>query len=199
MTRNADVRGQRGNTLIPVMIIGVVVTSLFATFMANTVFVETRAVEAQLARLRVYWAEMGNFRYATSRISYSALCSSSCGSKQKDTDMVPTLQAYFNELSNNKTWSYPDEAAAYTITTTDTAAVDDRPGRQTYSGYIMATSIVTTSTLVAGSAGNLPRLELRLCVGLSSPTGSCGPLIANNGDNNTRNYSINRLTNLPAP
>ncbi|MBA2587275.1 MAG: hypothetical protein H0U98_01490 [Alphaproteobacteria bacterium] len=197
----ANIRRQQGNTLIPVLLIGTVITSLFAAFMANTVYVESRAVEAQLARLRVYWAEMGNFRYAMSRIKYSQLCSTSstCGNKQKDTDMVPTLQAYFDELSNNKTWSYPDEAAAYTITTTDTAAVDDRPGRQTYSGYMMATSIVSTSTLLSGSAGNLPVLELRLCVGLSSSTGNCGPINSNNGNNDTGNYSINRLTNLPAP
>jgi hypothetical protein len=195
MRKLSDISSQRGNTLIPTMMIGLVITSLFAAFMTNTVFTETRAVEAQLTRLRVYWAEMGNFRYAMSRISYSGFC---CG-KVKDTDMAPTLQAYFNELSNYKTWSYADEASGYTITTTDIAAVDDRPTRQTFSGYLMATSVLTKSALVSNSAGNLPLLQLRLCAGLSSPTGICGPLINNNGGNSTQNYSINRLANLPGP
>ena len=46
----------------------------------------------------------------------------------KDTDLAPVLQAYFNELSNKKTWTYPDESASYTITTTDTAAADEHGG-----------------------------------------------------------------------
>ena len=195
MRKLAHTSPQRGNALIPVIVIGWLITTLFAVFMANTVFTETRAVEAQLTRLRVYWAEMGNFRYAMSRISYSGLC---CG-KQKDTELASTLQPYFDELSNYKTWSYPDEAAGYNFTTTDIAAADDRPGRQNFSGYIMATSVLTKSALISGSAGNLPLLQLRLCAGLSSPTGSCGPIGSNNGGASTPNYSINRLANLPGP
>ena len=99
-------------------------------------------MEGSLAESRAYWAEMGNFNYALSRISNSRFCSSCLipNTNIKDTDPGGELQAYFNELSNNKTWTYPDESASYTITTTDTAAADNTPGRQKFSGWLMATS-----------------------------------------------------------
>ena len=82
--------------------------------------------------------------------------------------MAVNLQAYFNELSNLKTWTYPDKSSSYTITTTDTAAADNTPGRQTYSGWLMATSAYSSSSLVSGLNSHLPIMELRLCVGLGN-------------------------------
>src|SRR5579864_5148178 len=125
---------QRGGALIVVMMVGLVITIGFAGFITSSVLVEARAVEGSLARSRAYWAQEGNFNYALSRISNSKLCNScliSLGGN-KDTDFVPVLQAYFNELSNLQTWTYPDESTSYTITTTDTAAVDNTAGRQTF-------------------------------------------------------------------
>jgi len=55
--------------------------------------VEQRAVEAELAKSRAYWAEMGNFHYAMSRISYSQLCNGCKGSNNKDSDLATVLQA----------------------------------------------------------------------------------------------------------
>jgi hypothetical protein len=187
---------QRGSALIFVTIVGLVISLAFALFMSSTVLVEQRAVEATLARSRVYWAQMGNFQYAMSRISYSQLCNG-CG-KSKDSVLVPVLQAYFNELSNNKVWTYPDESSSYSFTTTDVAAQDSRGG-QTYSGWLQATSAFTASTLLSSQASSLPLMELRLCVGLGSSGAKCGNLSNNNGGNTTAYFSINQLTNLPGP
>jgi hypothetical protein len=142
---------------------------------------------------------MGNFNYALSRISKSKFCSSCLlpNGNTKDTVLAVNLQAYFNELSNQKTWTYPDESAGYTITITDAAAPDNTPGRQQYSGWLMATSSYSTSTLVAGLSSHLPAMELRLCVGLGNTNSHCGNLNNNNGGNTTAYFSINRLTNLP--
>src|SRR5450631_3273279 len=96
----ARLDSQRGSALIFVTVVGLVITLAFALFMSSTVLVEQRAVEAELAKSRVYWAEMGNFNYALSRISYSKLCNG-CGSNIKDINLAPVMQAYFNELSNN--------------------------------------------------------------------------------------------------
>lgn len=190
---------QSGSALIFVTIVGLVMSVAFALFMTSTVLVEQRAVEAELARSRAYWAQMGNFHYAMSRISYSRLCNGCLLGNIKDTDLASILQAYFNELSNNQTWSYADESPNYRITTTDTAAADDTPGRQNFSGYLMATSAYTTSALVGSSAGKLPLMELRLCVGLSGTGAKCGNIGNNNGGSATAYFSVNRLTNLPAP
>jgi hypothetical protein len=189
---------QRGNALIFVVTIGLVITIAFALFMSSTVVVEDRAVETELAKSRVYWAEMGDFHYALSRISYSRLCDSCSLNNNKDTDLAVVLQAYFNELNNNKTWSYVDESAAYNFQTAVVAAADNTPGRQNFSGYLMATPAYTPSSLLAASSGKLPLMELRLCVGLGSG-GKCGNLNNNNGGHATANFSINRLTNLPSP
>jgi hypothetical protein len=195
-----SVRSQQGSALIFVTIVGLVMSMAFALFMTSTVLTEQRAVEAQLATTRTYWAQMGNFHYAMSRLSYSRICGALvCLTKWKDTDTVPVLQAYFNELSNNKVWTYADEAAGYSITTTTTAAVDEDPSRQTYSGWLKATSAYTASSLVAASAGKLPLMELRLCTGLGGAGAKCGDIDNNNGGNPTAYFSVNRLTNLPAP
>src|SRR5665213_3093664 len=133
---------QRGSALLFVTIVGLIVSLMFTLFLNSTVLVEQRAVEAELAKARVYWAEMGNFNYALSRISYSRLCDS-CAANNKDTDRAVVLQAYFNELGNNKTWSYADESANYNFQTAVVANADNTAGRQTYSGWLMAASSYT--------------------------------------------------------
>ncbi len=190
---------QHGSALIFVTIVGLVMSVAFALFMTSTVITEQRAVEAELAKSRVYWAQMGNFQYAMSRISYSRLCDGCLLAGVKDVNLATILQAYFNELSNNKTWTYADEAASYSITTTDLAAVDDNPLRQTFSGWLMATSVTSTSALTSASAGKLPLMELRLCVALGGSGSKCGNITSNNGGHPSAYFSVNRLTNLPSP
>jgi len=190
---------QRGGALIVVMMVGLVITIGFAGFITSGVLVEARAVEGSLARSRAYWAEMGNFNYALSRISKSKFCSSCLlpNFNIKDTVIATNLQAYFNELTNVKTWTYPDESSSYTITTTDTAAADNTAGRHQYSGWLMATSAYSSSSLVSGLNSHLPVMELRFCVGLANTNSHCGNLSSNNGGDTTAYFSINRLTNLP--
>jgi hypothetical protein len=189
---------QRGGAMIAVVVMGLVVSIGFAGFIGTTVWNEQRAVDAELAKTRAYWAEMGNFAYAMSRISYSRLCNG-CSLNNKDTALATVLQAYFNELSNNQNWTYPDEASGYSITTTDTAAADNRSNRQNFSGYLMATSAYTGSTVVSGLSQHLPLMELRLCAGLVNSTAHCGNIANNNGGAATAYFSINRVTDLPAP
>jgi hypothetical protein len=101
--------------------VGTIIAIGFAGIVDSTILVEQRAVEASLARSRAYWAEMGNFNYALSRLSKSKFCSSCVvpNHNVKDIVLAVNLQAYFNELSNQKTWTYPDESASYSITTTE--------------------------------------------------------------------------------
>jgi hypothetical protein len=189
---------QRGGAMVFVTLVGLVISMGFAMFLSSTVLVEQRAVEASLARSRAYWAQMGHMHYAMSRISKSKMCNSCLGTvKSKDTELTPILQAYLNELNAIKTWSYPDEAAGYTITITETAAVDEEPTRQTYSGWLKMTSSYATSALVSGLDGHLPLMELRLCVGRASAGSKCGDIDGNNGGDTTAYFSISRLTNLP--
>ena len=188
---------QRGGALIVVMMVGLVIAIGFAGFITSSVLVEARAVEGSLARSRAYWAQMGNFNYVLSRISYSQLCNGCASNNNADTVLATVMQAYFNELSNNTSWTYPDESASYTLTTTDTAAADNTVGRATYSGWLMATSSVSGSTLVSGMNNHLPLMELRICVGLNNAGSHCDPISTNNGGRATRSFSIARLTNLP--
>ncbi|MBV9549430.1 MAG: hypothetical protein JO256_07135 [Alphaproteobacteria bacterium] len=191
-------RSQQGSALVFVGMVGLIVSLMFALFMNSSVLVEQRAVEAELARSRTYWAEMGTFNYALSRISYSKLCGSGCTGNQSDLQAVPTLQAYFNELNNIKTFSYLDEASGYTITATTTGGTDGVPGQHNFSNYLMATSSYTASSLVAASAGTLPLLELRFCE-VPSQGAHCGLITNNNGSNRYQYFTIRKLTNLPSP
>lgn len=191
-------RNQRGGVMLFVTIVGAVITTAFAMFFSSIVLVESRATEGELAKTRAYWAEMGNFAYALSRISESKMCGSCLvsGGNVKDSDLAPVLQSYFSELNNYKTWTYADESTNYSITTIVTAAPDDNVLRATYSGWLMATSAYTESSLVAGLNGHLPQMELRLCVGLNNSGAKCGALNHNNGGNTTAYFSLNRLTDL---
>jgi type II secretory pathway component PulK len=82
---------QKGSALIFVTIVGMVMSLAFALFMTSTVLTEQRAVEAELARSRAYWAELGDLRYTMSRISYSRLCNSCSLSDNEDTDLATVL------------------------------------------------------------------------------------------------------------
>lgn len=189
---------QRGGAMIVVTMTGLVITMAFALFVSSFVVAESRAVEGELLRTRAYWAQMGNFAYALSRISKSKLCGSCLAStNNKDSDLALVMQAYFNELGNNKTWTYADESASYYITTTVTAAADNTAGRQNYSGWLMATSAYTQSSVASAISSHLPLMELRVCVGLNNSGAKCGGITNNNGGNATAYFSISRLTNLP--
>ena len=192
-------RNQRGSSMIFVSIVGLVISLMLGLFLNSSVLVESRAVEAELARSRAYWQQMGTFNYALSRISYSKLCGSGCTGNQSDVQAAAVLQAYFNELNNIKSYSYLDESPNYTIETSATAAADNTAGRHNFSGHLMATSTYTTSTLVGASAGKLPLLELRFCsvVDPKGKGGKCGKIDENNGSNRYPYFSIGRLTNLP--
>ena len=189
---------QRGGALIVVMMVGMIIAAGFVSFIGGNLLAESRAVEGELARSRAYWAQMGNFNYAFSRIGYSQLCNGCTSSNNLDTSWATVLQAYFNELSNLQTWSYPDESANYTITTpTPTATVDPAPGRQVHSGWLMATASVSSSSLVSTLNSHLPAMELRFCGGMASASSDCGAVINNNGGSKTGYFSISRLTDLP--
>ena len=185
--------------MVFVILVGLVISLAFSLFMTSTVLVESRAVDGEIAKSRAYWAEMGAFHYAMSRISKSKFCSSCAvpNTNIKDTVLATNLQSYFNELTNVQTWTYPDESSSYSITISATAAADDNPGRQNYSGWLMATSSYTASSVVNGLNTHLPLEELRLCVGLNNAGAKCGNINNNNGGKTTGYFSVNRLTNLP--
>src|SRR5665213_2280913 len=122
-------QSQQGSALMFVMIVGMVISIAFTLLMSSTVLTEQRAVEADIARSRIYWAEMGKFNYAMSRISNSSLCDTSCGSNIPDTTLATVLQAYFNETPNLN-WTYPDELPNYNFKIVVSAAPDNSPTRQ---------------------------------------------------------------------
>jgi len=105
----------------------------------RSVYLEQAAVENRLAESRAYWATMDIFRYALSRARHAGFCpdSNGCNPNQniKDVDKATALQSYLDEIAAFRTFTYPDENAAYSIKINMTAAVDDDP-RVTYSAVI---------------------------------------------------------------
>src|ERR1700681_1230066 len=142
-------QSQRGNILVPVMLVGLTCTLLMSALINRSVYLEQAAVENRLAESRAYWATMGHFRYALSRARHAGLCpdSGGCNPNQniKDSDKITALQSYLNEIAAFRTFTYPDENAAYSIKIDLTAAVDDDPTRQIFSGHLMMTSSYPTT------------------------------------------------------
>ena len=198
-----SLQSQRGSILVPVMLVGLTCTLMMSALINRSVYLEQAAVENRLAETRAYWATMGHFRYALSRARHAGLCADSggCnpGDKSKDTDKIPVLQSYLDEIAAFRTFTYPDENAAYSIKIDLTAAVDDDPLRQTFSGYLMMTSSypttgVSTLPVLSGLAQRFAPLRLRFCTSLVSAYAACGPIINNNNNGNpTGYYSVSRL------
>jgi hypothetical protein len=197
-------RRQAGNILVPVMLIGLTITLVLGALINSSVYLEQVAVEDRLAELRAYWATMGHFRYALSRQRHAGLCIKSLGCTVlldtiKDTDKITALQSYLNEISGLRTFTYPEESGSYSIKIDLTAAVDDDPSRNTFSGHLMITNSyptagVSTLPVLAGVAQRFTPYQIRFCTSLNSAYGACGGVSSNNNNGKpTGLYSVKRL------
>jgi hypothetical protein len=184
--------------------IGTVTSLILSVGVITPVLAERRAVETQLAEMRIRWAAIGSFRYALSRTNHSKLCQTiaACtgATKLSDVTKATVLQAYLSEISSLQTWSYPDETASYQIRLAPTAAADDTAGRNTYSGRLMMKAAYSGTQssfgILNGASTRMGPLEMRVCVGLSTSTSTCGALGSDNGGVPTSFYSVGRLTTL---
>ena len=184
------------------MMIGVICSLLMVSLISNALYLEAVAVDNRLAEMRAYWATMGHFRYALSRTGHSFLCigSGNCdaGDKAKDSEKAATLQSYLDEISAYRTFTYPEENVAYSIKINLTAAADDDPSRQNFSGHLMMTSSypilgVSTLPVLLGLATRFTPYQLRFCAGLASAAALCGAIGSNNGGANTAFFSVKRF------
>jgi hypothetical protein len=197
-------RGQQGNVILSVAVIGLVATILFSNLMTRGMELESVAVERSLAEIRAYWAATGHHQYALSRTRRSELCDElfGCDSNDKfqDTSRVAILQSYLNEISSLRTFTYADEDSDYRITVSPVAAVDDNPLRHTFSGHLMiTTSIVDEDSvpILSDFAARAAPLQLRVCVGLGSSSSNCGTISSNNGGLSSHYHSVKRLARQP--
>ncbi len=205
--RNARSR-QTGNLLVPVMLIGLTATLLMGTLINQSVFIEQAAVENQLAETRAYWAMMGHFRYAISRQRHSALCPNALGCLATDNitdfEKVPVLQSYLDEIASYRTFTYLEENSNYSIKVSLSAAADEDPTRQTYSGYLTMTGSYPTTGLstipvLSGFAQRFSPLQIRICTSLVNASQNCGNVSNdNNGGKPTGYYGVRRLNRMPS-
>jgi hypothetical protein len=196
-------QSQRGNILVPVMLVGLTCTLMMSALINRSVYLEQAAVENRLAETRAYWATMGHFRYALSRALHAGLCPDSNGCMPnksiKDIDKITTLQSYLDEIGTFRTFTYPDENSGYTITINLTGAVDDDPTRQQFSGHLMMTSSyptagVSTLPVLSGLAQRFTPYRLRFCTSLLSAYANCGAVSGNNNNGRpTGYYSVKRF------
>ena len=194
---------QAGNLLIPVMLIGLIGTLLMGAAINYSVFIEGASIENQLAETRAYWAIMGHFRYALSRQRHMGLCPNSLGcivllDTVSDAQKASVLQGYLDEISSYRTLTYAEESSLYSIKINPTAAVDDNPAHNTYSGYLtMAgsypTAGVSTLPALSGLAQRFAPLQMRICTSLTSAFQNCGAVTSNNNSGRPTGYYSIRL------
>jgi hypothetical protein len=185
------------------MLIGLISTLLTGALINYSVFIERVAVENQLAETRAYWAIMGHFRYAISRERHAGLCPNSLGclgsENISDSDKVPILQGYLDEISGFRTFTYPEENSLYSIKINLTASADDDPTHNTYSGYMTMigsypTTGVSTLPVLSGLAQRFAPLQIRICTSLVTAFQGCGGIANNNNSGKpTGYYSVRRL------
>lgn len=194
---------QTGNILVPIMLIGLISTLTMGALINYSVFIEQAAVENQLAETRAYWAIMGHFRYAISRQRHAGFCPNTLGcigtETISDITKVTILQGYLDEISAYRTLTYPEESSLYSIKIDLTAAADDDPSRNAYSGYMMIlgsypTSGVSTLPILSNLAQRLAPLQVRICTSMTSAFQACTGIASNNNNGKpTGYYSIRRL------
>lgn len=199
---------QRGNVLIAVAVIGLAATLSFAALMNHSIVLESRAVEAQLAEIRAYWAIQGHFNYALSRVAKDGLCanSSQCFPivNVTDTEKAATLQLYLDEIANLRHFTYPEESANYYLDIAVTGAVDPDPTRHNYSGHLKMTGTFpggqSTLPILSGLTQKIGSYELGFCAGMASTAALCGPISQNNDGHPIGTFSVKRLVRLsPGP
>ena len=195
---------QTGNVLVPIMLIGLISTLMMGALINYSVFIEQAAVENQLAETRAYWAIMGHFRYAISRQRHAGFCPNTLGcigtESISDISKVTILQGYLDEISGFRTFTYPEESSLYSIKVSLTAAADDDPSRNAYSGYMMIagsypTAGVSTLPILSNLAQRLAPFQVRFCTSLASSSSSCSGNIGSNNNNGkpTGYYAVRRF------
>ncbi len=115
-------RSQRGYALITVTVIGLVIMVATAGLITRSVNAEAEAVEADLLRLRAYWAMTGQASYILSRGWMNGLCGGDgfCGASDPDDERFDSFAGYAVELRDSplvlpayRQWSYADISDGY--------------------------------------------------------------------------------------
>jgi len=200
---NARRSGQSGYILMMVSVVGLVATMVVGSIFNGGVMQEQRAVDNHLAELRAYWAIMGHFHYAFSRVRGQKLCFDAAGNcpaytSIQDDKTVQVLNAYLAEVNAYRRFTYPEESANYWIDIDRTGLVDDYPLKHLHSQWLMIRSSFpnTQSTLpvLANLVTRFKPLEVRFCTNMATQDTPCGPFNANNfGGTLNGLYRIRRL------
>ena len=164
---------ERGSATIAVTFFGALAV-VIASSTAVRFVQEYRAIDDSLAEVRAYWAAIGHTNYALSRTTFSGSCKNTgCADGLRKS----TAQAYLDEISALRTWTYPENGASYQITLLPTASSDPTP----YGGHAGSLMIKTTFPSAGPVDGlrvvgkkSLRPIELRYCVALTSPSADCG-------------------------
>ena len=137
---------QRGQAALTALMLGSLATFMAGALMQHGMVAEKEAVARSLAETRAYWAAMGHISYAMSRISKQGGCREDLylGNCGPDTSKAGTAQAYLDEISSLRNWTYPDVNSDYYINLSLTAAPAGQGG-QTKSGYVSISATFPTS------------------------------------------------------
>ena len=104
----------RGFAIATVTMVGFVIMLSASAFVIHGTGNEARAVEEDIARLRLYWAGMGYASYAFSRGSQGPLCSGDC---PQDAQRAASYRGYVDELEtavdSYHRFSYPEIASGF--------------------------------------------------------------------------------------
>lgn len=166
-------RREEGAVLITVMVVSAVVL-LFGTAISNHLITsESDAVEEELLKARIYWAEVGHLNYMLSRAAGSGLCDgadrnarlqSECdaGGADAEADRIAALEGYLAEIevggatpNNYRVWRYPsDDLGASQYFFAIGSIVQDRTGAGVGDGEYQI-----DLSLVAGQSGNASVLD----------------------------------------
>ncbi len=197
-------QSERGNVIAAVTVIGAASTLALSALMNNSVGIEARAIEQNLAETRAYWASMGHFRYAMARTRYSAACGQwwGCVESETATDAMKaaTLNSYLGEISSLRTFTYPEEDSDYFLRLTFTAAPDEDPSRKDYSGWLKIRSALNGAQgdvpVLNDLGDSIPMYEIRFCLG-EDPGDECEKINKDNGGRFKKGVQVNRFSRLP--
>lgn len=174
---------ESGNATILVTAIGAL-AMLVSFGLFDSIVVEKRSVEDNLADVRAYWAAIGQVNYALSRSLEGGGCASHCGNSNADTVTFPL--AYLQEIACYRAWSYPEVSANYQFMVSPVVSNDPNAPSGQIGENLIRVTFAQTATVPSGctwpsvpsiealrTIANVRPVEFRYCLVLT-PNLACG-------------------------
>lgn len=162
-------RGHRGFALISVMALGAVAMLALTSLLGDGTVAERRLQEAELLKLRAYWAGQGQLSYVISRSLQGPPCGGSCNNGNARRNYLRDVVDELYGGASSREWAYTEIDATYSFP----VDLNIISGNALAQWTISYPNPVTTHSLIQSNWPPLRAPRITVCHGLTDVSLSC--------------------------